>query len=85
MKKILFISIAIAVIAMFLAIVSREATAPGTNGGTANTTTNSATYDCPSSTTVNCMPIVTPERQPFCTGEYIQWATDHCPGFGVTY
>lgn len=45
----------------------------------------SKSYVCPSSGQINCMPIVTPERQASCDKEYLSWAQTNCPGLQVTY
>lgn len=43
-------------------------------------------YSCPETEYVNCMPIVTPEKQHLCDKNYLAWAQANCPTFkGATY
>jgi hypothetical protein len=44
-----------------------------------------AAFACPKTQTLDCMPIVPPERRPFCGREYLDWAAEHCPGLQVAY
>ncbi|MGD0642078.1 MAG: hypothetical protein ABSC22_15125 [Roseiarcus sp.] len=44
-----------------------------------------AAFVCPKTQTLNCMPIVPPERRAFCGKEYLDWAAKHCPGLQVVY
>jgi hypothetical protein len=42
-------------------------------------------YHCPTETTINCMPIVSPERAPYCSGEYHEWVKANCPATEFVY
>ena len=39
---------------------------------------------CPPDGTINCMPIVPPERAPLCSGPYHEWIVRNCPGVQFT-
>lgn len=42
--------------------------------------------DCPVGGWLNCMPVISAERQPTCQKEFINWAKLNCPDFkGVAY
>lgn len=40
---------------------------------------------CPRTQTLDCMPIVPPERRAYCSREFLDWAAKHCPGLRVLY
>jgi len=40
---------------------------------------------CPPPGTLNCMPIVPPERQAFCSRDYADWIGRHCPNTQIVY
>ena len=42
-------------------------------------------FACPRTQTLDCMPIVPPERRAFCGKDYLDWAARHCPGLRVVY
>ncbi len=42
-------------------------------------------FVCPAAPYVNCMPIVPPERQQFCSAEYRTWINANCPGVEIVY
>ncbi|HYA72154.1 MAG TPA: hypothetical protein VEF36_03250 [Roseiarcus sp.] len=44
-----------------------------------------ATFVCPKTQTLNCMPIVPEERRALCRKDYRDWATKHCPGLQIVY
>lgn len=57
-------------------------------GGTCVSSSNQVnlSYTCPKTEWVNCMPILSPEAQKFCTKEYLDWAKNNCSNFhGPTY
>ena len=37
------------------------------------------TFTCPPDGTINCMPVVPPERGPLCAGEFHEWIVENCP------
>lgn len=42
-------------------------------------------YVCPADGYLNCMPIVPPERQAMCSGDYREWITANCPNVEIVY
>jgi hypothetical protein len=40
---------------------------------------------CPPTGTLDCMPIVPPERQAFCSRDYADWIGRHCPNTQIVY
>ena len=42
-------------------------------------------FVCPADGYLNCMPIVPPERQAMCTGEYRMWIVHNCPNVEIVY
>jgi hypothetical protein len=42
-------------------------------------------FVCPANAYLNCMPIVPPERQEFCSAEYRAWIDTNCPGVEIVY
>jgi len=40
---------------------------------------------CPPPGTLDCMPIVPPERQAFCSRDYADWTGRHCPNTKIVY
>lgn len=40
---------------------------------------------CPADGYLNCMPIVPPERQNFCSAEYRTWIVNNCPNVEIVY
>jgi len=35
-------------------------------------------YICPEEETINCMPVIIPERQKYCSGDYYGWIKENC-------
>lgn len=35
-------------------------------------------YECPDMEYIDCMPIVPPEKQKYCSGPYAEWVTENC-------
>ena len=66
-----------AVAAMLVAASGALAQAPPSAGREA--------FACPRTQTLDCMPIVPPERRALCNREYLDWAAKHCPGLRVVY
>ena len=44
-----------------------------------------ARFICPEGPYLNCMPIVPPERQNFCSPAYRDWITTNCPNLEIVY
>jgi len=44
-----------------------------------------ARYICPQGPYLNCMPIVPPERQTYCSGQYREWITANCANVEIVY
>ncbi len=44
-----------------------------------------AQRECPPPGTLDCMPIVPPERQAFCSRDYAEWIGRHCPNTQIVY
>jgi len=44
-----------------------------------------AAYVCPKIKTLNCMPIVPPERRALCAKDFRDWAATHCPDLQIVY
>jgi hypothetical protein len=42
---------------------------------------DSTGYVCPKTEYVDCMPMLTPEKQKVCSPDYLSWAQKNCPGF----
>jgi hypothetical protein len=40
---------------------------------------------CPPPGNLDCMPIVPPERQAFCSRDYADWIGRHCPNTHIVY
>ncbi|MBU3965451.1 hypothetical protein KKG29_04580 [Patescibacteria group bacterium] len=47
--------------------------------------TEKTAFFCPQEKYINCMPIVTPERQKLCSGEYYEWIKKNCLNAEFTY
>lgn len=47
--------------------------------------TEKTAFFCPQEKYINCMPIITPERQKLCSGEYYEWIKKNCPNVEFTY
>lgn len=41
-------------------------------------------YKCPDVKTINCMPVVPPDMEKYCSGTYAEWIKDHC-NIEITY
>ncbi|MGD1016062.1 MAG: hypothetical protein ABR863_06425 [Roseiarcus sp.] len=66
----------IAALAMAAAALAQTPPAPGSQP---------TAFACPNMRTLDCMPIVPPERRALCRAEYLDWAAKHCPGLQVVY
>ena len=42
-------------------------------------------FVCPADGYLNCMPIVPPERQAYCSGAYREWITANCSNVEIVY
>jgi hypothetical protein len=42
-------------------------------------------FACPPPGTLNCMPIVSRARRAYCSADYRDWITSHCPDVAIVY
>ncbi len=46
---------------------------------------SAVSYSCPATKTINCMPIVTKDKEAQCSKAYLEWVKESCPGITVAY